>query len=155
MKGFSLTEIIVALIIGIIFILTFFQLYLLVKDLSFKNYIATECLSIASSKIETIMYNSDKVTLKKVGSNWPIYNLIDQKEIAYNSAWNVYESFKKHYQSNQIPYYFYESYKDFGIATRVRVYLQPNFYTVTVYCYHKNYPNKRYSLSAIIKSSFP
>lgn len=100
------------------------------------------------------MYNSHLLTLKKVAGNYIIYNLIDQKELNYGSAWNVYDSFKKHYQSRQIPFYFYENYKDFGIATRIRVYSVKNFYTVTVYCYHKLYPQRKYSLTSIIKSNY-
>ncbi|MCS7164987.1 MAG: hypothetical protein RMJ51_01735 [Candidatus Calescibacterium sp.] len=154
MKGFSLIEIVISLLIAIIFVLSFFQLHRLITNLSNQNQILTECLSICSTKLETIMYNSHLLTLRKVGSNYPIYNLIDPKELNYNSAWNVYDSFKKHYLSKQIPFYFYEQYRDFGISTRVRVYSVKNFYTVTVYCYHKNHPDRKYSLTAIIKSNY-
>lgn len=154
-KAFSLIEIIISLLILLIFALTFFSLYDLLKRRSFENSISTECLSIASSKIETIMYNSHLLTLAQVNGSYPIYNLIDQKELNYDSAWNVYDSFKKHYLNKQIPFYFYENYKDFGIATRIRVYNNlPNFYTITVYCYHKSFPYKKYNITTVIKSDY-
>ncbi|MFN3477825.1 MAG: hypothetical protein ACK4ZM_00445 [bacterium] len=125
------------------------------KKNSVENSISTECLSIASSKIETINYNSKLLTLKKRSDgSYPIYNLIDPKELNYNSAWNVYDSFKKHYLSNQTPFYFYENYKQFGISTRIRVYTVSNFYTVTVHCYYKEYPNKKYHITTILKSNY-
>ncbi|MEN3014512.1 MAG: hypothetical protein ABDH21_00390, partial [bacterium] len=124
------------------------------NELSYRQYIENECLSIASSKIETIMYNSHLLTLKKVAGNYIIYNLIDQKELNYNSSWNVYDSFRKHYQSGHIPYYFNISYRDFGIATRIRVYSVQTFYTVSVYCYHRSNPQRRYSLTSIIRSRY-
>ncbi|MCS6954841.1 MAG: hypothetical protein NZM44_00585 [Candidatus Calescibacterium sp.] len=154
MKGFSIIEIIVSILILLTFVLAFFQLHILITNVSQQNYISSECLAISASKIETIIYNSNLLTLKKIGSNYPIYNLIDPKELNYNSAWNVYDSFKKHYLANQIPFYFYEHYKDFGISTRIRVYSVKNFYTVTVYCYHKSYSNRKYSITAIIKSNY-
>ncbi|MFN4219486.1 MAG: hypothetical protein ACK4GJ_01010 [bacterium] len=154
-KAFSILETLISLFILVVFILTFFSLYNLAKKNSVENSISTECLSIASSKIETINYNSKLLTLKKRSDgSYPIYNLIDPKELNYNSAWNVYDSFKKHYLSNQTPFYFYENYKQFGISTRIRVYSVSNFYTVTVYCYHKEYPNKKYHITTILKSNY-
>lgn len=154
-RAFSVVETLVSLLILVIFILSFFSLYNLVKKNSVENSIFTECLSIASSKIETINYNSKLLTLRKRSDgSYPIYNLIDSKELSYNSAWNVYDSFKKHYLSNQIPFYFYENYRQFGISTRIKVYSVSSFYTVTVYCYHKDYPNKKYHITAILKSNY-
>jgi hypothetical protein len=156
LKAFSILDIIISLSIGVLFVLTIFQLITLIKNYSSINYQSTECLAIASSKLETIMYNSHLLTLKKVGASYPIYNLIDQQELNYNSSFDVYQSFRKHYLSNQIPYYFYSSYSDFRIATRIRLYSQTvqNFYTVTVYCYHRNNPKRVYSLTTILKSRY-
>ncbi|MGC8734826.1 MAG: type IV pilus modification PilV family protein, partial [bacterium] len=155
-KGVSLLEILFSILFFLILILSFFNLYLIINKLNKEYEVSNEALAIASSRLETILYNSNLLTLKKVSGNFVIYNLIDQRELIYNSSLNVYEAFKKNYLANQIPYYFPISYIYYSIATRIRVYDKnyQQFYNVSVYVYHKNNPQKKYSISTIIKSSY-
>lgn len=155
-RGFSLIEILFSILLFLILILSFFNLYLIISKLNKEHDISNEALSIASSRLETILYNSNLLTLKKVSGNFVIYNLIDKRELIYNSSLNVYEAFKKNYLANQIPYYLPISYIYYSIATRIRVYDKnyQQFYNVSVYVYHKNYPQKKYLISTIIKSSY-
>jgi type II secretory pathway pseudopilin PulG len=155
-RGFSLIELLITMLFLLILLLSFFNLYIVTNKLNKENEFSNEALSIASSRLETILYNSHLLTLKKVSGSFVIYNLIDQKELIYNSAINVYDALKKNYLANQIPYYFLISYIYYGIATRIRVYDKnyQQFYNVTVYVYHKNNPQKKYSISTIIKSNY-
>lgn len=155
-KGISLIEILFSMLFFLILILSFFNLYLVINKLNKEHEFSSEALAIASSRLETILYNSNLLTLKKVSGNYVIYNLIDQKELVYNSALNVYDAFKKNYLANQIPYYFPLSYIYYSIATRIRVYDKnyQQFYNVSVYVYHISNPQKKYSISTIIKSNY-
>ncbi len=155
-KGFSLVEILIVMLFLLILLLSFFNLYIIINKLNKEQEFSSEALSIASSRLEVILYNSHLLTLKKVSGSFIIYNLIDQKELIYNSAINVYDAFKKNYLANQIPYYFPISYIYYGIATRIRVYDKnyQQFYNVSVYVYHKNNLQKKYSISTIIKSNY-
>ncbi len=155
-KGISLIEILFSMLFFLILILSFFNLYLVINKLNKEHEFSSEALAIASSRLESILYNSNLLTLKKVGGSYVIYNLIDPRELIYGSALNVYDAFKKNYLANQIPYYFPISYIYYGIATRVRIYDKnyQQFYSVSVYVYHKGNPQKKYSISTIIKSNY-
>jgi len=83
-RGFSLIEILVTMLLLLILLLSFFNLYIVTNKLNKESEFSNEALSIASSRLETILYNSHLLTLKKVSGSFVIYNLIDQKELIYN-----------------------------------------------------------------------
>ena len=149
LRGVTIIELLVSLTVLSLTLMV--AIYIMGVNVRFSREVLDKQAKLiaAQDRLETIIYNRDKLTL----SSWEVlYNILPSFELA-SSADFLYAINYTYYKGNSL-YIYGDAFKGLRISTRISLYdVYPELYTVTVYVYRDSLADS-ISLTAVVKSEY-